>query len=285
MNRLFHIVTLEDISLEQLTDTFNAAFSDYLVKLQLTTDQMLHKIKSENISMALSFGAFAGDELVGFILHGSDPYYNPGVLYNAGTGVVPAHRGKQIAGQLYTHAIEALSRQSFFTHQLEVAVPNLKAMSVYTKLGFHLHRKLVCFRGRPSAPGVAVIPVTQVNVLPWDELPGFWNHAPTWQNDIPAMQRVSNQLRFYAILPGGKPLAYAIVNPLTGRVHQLAVHPLYRRRGYAGALIMKIAEDITNRDLSMINIDHSDVATIAFLKACNLEPFIEQYELKLYTAN
>ncbi len=62
--------TLENISLADITEVFNLAFSDYIVPLKLTEDQLADKIISDNIKLEYSVGAFENKKLVGFILHG-----------------------------------------------------------------------------------------------------------------------------------------------------------------------------------------------------------------------
>ena len=59
--------TLENASLPQITAAFNEAFSDYFIKLQVSTEGMAAKIKGEGILQRYSVGAFDGDQLVGLI--------------------------------------------------------------------------------------------------------------------------------------------------------------------------------------------------------------------------
>ena len=57
--------TLENISLAEITGVFNLAFSDYIVPLKLTEDQLADKIISDNIKLEYSVGAFENKKLVG----------------------------------------------------------------------------------------------------------------------------------------------------------------------------------------------------------------------------
>ena len=86
------IRNLDNCSVENITAAFNEAFSDYFIPLQFTSETMKAKMKAENILLPYSSGAFEGDRLVGFILHGYDKINEERTIYNAGTGVIPAFR-------------------------------------------------------------------------------------------------------------------------------------------------------------------------------------------------
>ena len=87
--------TLENISTDKILEVFNLAFSDYIIPFCLTKEQLEDKIKSESIRLEFSVGAFENNQLIGFILHGFDVVDNMKVIYNGGTGVIPAKRGNK----------------------------------------------------------------------------------------------------------------------------------------------------------------------------------------------
>ena len=61
--------TLENLSLQQLTQLFNAAFADYFVKIELTPKMLNEKIISEDIKPEKSAGVFVDEKQLGFIFH------------------------------------------------------------------------------------------------------------------------------------------------------------------------------------------------------------------------
>ena len=62
------IRTLENVTVTELLTTFNEAFSDYLVKFELTEQQLNDKMQSEGSSLIHSVGMFDQGRLVGFML-------------------------------------------------------------------------------------------------------------------------------------------------------------------------------------------------------------------------
>ena len=66
-NHPMQIKTISDISHEDILSVFNTAFSDYLVPLQLTPEQLATKMKADGTELSLSCGVFEHEQLVAFI--------------------------------------------------------------------------------------------------------------------------------------------------------------------------------------------------------------------------
>src|SRR4051812_20370098 len=82
------IRSLAGVGWEVLAAAFNAAFSDYAVAMAMTPAALADmQIRRGYVAQA-SFGAYDGDQLVGFVLTCRDGDR----IYNSGTGVVPSHR-------------------------------------------------------------------------------------------------------------------------------------------------------------------------------------------------
>ncbi len=139
--------TLSEISLHELAACFNLAFSDYLIPLALSLNQLETKLYSESINKAISIGAFRDGELVGFILHGDRKFGNKRIAYNAGTGVIPAARGQGLTKRMYNFIKPKLTSHSFEEVVLEVISTNIPAIKTYEKVGFEPIRNLSCFKG------------------------------------------------------------------------------------------------------------------------------------------
>jgi len=142
------IRTLLNIDTKTIMNAFNSAFSDYVIKLQLTEESLLNKITCENITLDSSVGAYEGDILIAFVLNGLREVNGKKTVYNAGTGVIPEHRGKRIIESLYHYFLPVLEDQGYTHHQLEVIQGNEKAIRIYKKPGFEISRTFSCFRGK-----------------------------------------------------------------------------------------------------------------------------------------
>ena len=63
--------------------------------------------------LSLSYGAFCGEEMVGFILNSSGKYKGQNVVFDAGTGVIPKHRGKKVFSALFDYTCQQLKQQNW----------------------------------------------------------------------------------------------------------------------------------------------------------------------------
>ena len=144
---MIQIKTLNNISIETLTETFNHAFSDYLIPFKLSKEELLVKMKMDNVDLSYSVGAYQNDKLVGFILHGSDRIDNKRVIYNGGTGVIPEARNKKLTQQMYTYIISDFKEIGIHSIVLEAITQNTPAIKTYNSVGFKKERILKCYQG------------------------------------------------------------------------------------------------------------------------------------------
>jgi len=278
------IQSLAPVSLTELTGTFNEAFADYYVKLQLTEPAMALKLRSENIDLTYSVGAFDGGKLRGFILHGIDVLAGVKTVYNAGTGVVSAYRGHRLTEQLYQAVLPVLKRQGMVDHQLEVIEQNKPARRVYEKVGFERVRTFSCFKGIVKVPADAALSVGETAVGDFETYARFWNFQPSWQNDTPAIRRATDAHKVVELKKDAELIAYAAFMPATGRVKQYGVNPKHRGKGYGRQLFGYLCSISPNNEVNLINIDEQDGASIAFFRAMGFQRFLGLWEMKFKNA-
>ena len=65
-----NISTLENTSISDILACFNLSFSDYLIPLQLSEEQLKSKLIADNTNLSKSIGVFKDKELIGLVLHG-----------------------------------------------------------------------------------------------------------------------------------------------------------------------------------------------------------------------
>src|SRR5690606_11050066 len=130
------IQTLRAATTAEIAETFNLAFSDYLVPIHLSETDLKAKMVAENTKLDYSAGVFSDGKLVGFILIGIDG----DTAYNGGTGVVAAYRGQNLTRKMYDFLFPILSEKGIVNHHLEVITENKKALPVYQKIGFVTRR-------------------------------------------------------------------------------------------------------------------------------------------------
>ncbi|WP_162127859.1 GNAT family N-acetyltransferase [Flavobacterium phycosphaerae] len=273
--------TLENTSIDTILSTFNLAFSDYVVPMRITKEQLLHKINAENIRLDYSVGAFEDNELIAFILHGYTINNNKHLIYNGGTGVIPSKRGNKLTALLYDYLLPKLREKQIDSVTLEVITTNKPAIVTYEKTGFKTIRTLDCFKGTIQQKvmlGTADIQV--MNSLDWKQLTAFWDWQPSWQNAAPAIEKSKTDLVSLGIYQNKELCGYLIFNPKSNRIQQFAIAKTHRNKGLAGQLIGFIAANYTP-EVSMINIDSSSATTIAFLQNSGFQKTVSQYEMEL----
>jgi len=279
------IKTLENYSLKEIAEVFNRSFSDYIIKLQLSEQQLADKITSENIKLNLSFGAFDNDQLVGFILHGTDIFNNSLVAYNAGTGVIPEFRGKGVTDLMYKIAFEVLGKKEIHNHQLEVITTNIKAIKIYKRQGFTVSREFNCYKGKMTGNLESKYQIEVTESLDLDYISEFWESEPSWQNSNQSINRLREKFIFLSVKAEDTVIGYSIFSQHTGRIQQIAVKKAFRNQGIGRSLIYKMGLMIDTPELVLINIDARNITLNAFLKSIGFVNFINLSEMKLKLSN
>lgn len=280
---MLEIKKLTDISLEELTAVFNLSFSDYFIPLQITKEQLVQKMETENILLPLSVGAFRNNRLISFILHGLNKKENRKVLYNGGTGVIPAERGNHLTQKMYAYAISFLKEESIDHIILEVLTQNLQAQKAYKATGFTEERELCCFRGEiiSDLPVNNHIVINQLKDLPWPELKTYWDVEPAWQNAPAVADKLfSTNISLGAYLTN-QLAGYIIYNPIIKRIQQLAVKKEFRNQHIATTLLQQIVKQYGS-NISITNVDTNAVAACRFFSKSGLHNYVNQLEMIYY---
>ena len=278
---MIQIKTLNDISIETLTDTFNLAFSDYIVPFKLSKEELLVKMKMDNVDLAYSVGAYQNNKLLGFILHGSDIIDNKRIIYNGGTGVIPEARGKNITQQMYNYIISDFKEIGIHSIILEAITQNTPAIKTYSSVGFKKKRILKCYQGYIDVTNNTTnIDIKGLNNYDWKVLQSFWDFAPTWQNNSRVVEDTQSMNLSLGAYRHDELVGYLIFNPQNKRIVQIAVNRRFRHQRIGSALINKAIEAHGN-NLSVINVDERAESTNTFLLDIGFKNDLNQVEMKL----
>lgn len=159
---MYQFRSLHEVSVQQLMECFNSAFSDYEQPIRFTPESLNHYLAASAVNLSLSFGAFYDEQLIAFILNSAGVYMHQSVVFDAGTGVVPEHRNKKVFSALFEYTIQQLKHHNIERYYLEVLQSNHHAVSIYSKKGFSVQREYSVLTA--SGPGqgwnnhIAVIP-------------------------------------------------------------------------------------------------------------------------------
>jgi len=269
------------IPLSDILKVFNEAFSKYIIPLQLSQDQFEWKLQSENFYPELSVGAFAGNKLIGFILHSADPIHAPNKVYNGGTGVIEGYRGRALTRKMYDFVIPILKEYGYTKALLEVIEGNEPAYQSYLKQGFSTQRIFGAYKNEQLLIKSynTSLEIKNIEFNP-DSLQHFQSIIPSWQNANHTLLRVKNSLLNFGAFINNQMVGYLCYNPLLNRIHQMAVDPIHRKKGIGKALLRYIATT-QNKNISIINVDKNDQAINSFLVNNGFKNTINLFEMEM----
>jgi ribosomal protein S18 acetylase RimI-like enzyme len=270
---------LADADLIPLYDCFLAAFSDYLVDMQMSREQFEQRIARDGVRLEISAGAFDDGKMIGFYMNGLGLWHGKQTAYDAGTGVIPDRRGEGFAKELFAFMVPRLKELGITQYLLEVLSENDRAVALYRKLGFVKTRVLTVLRSDepvmslPELPGVSLRPIDKPD---WKLFESFWDGSPSWQNSSRAVERVTDAREILGAYVDGNCVGYGIVFRPSGNLMQLAVSGEHRRRGIGSRILAAISP---NEALKVNNIDENMKGTLAFFEANKFKIVLTQYEM------
>ena len=255
--------TLTGDDFEIVHRAFVEAFSDYVVPMQLTREQLREMLTRRGWVPELSIGVFDGETLAAFTLNGAEGDR----AYDSGTGVLPSHRRRGLGRVVMEESFDILRANGFREYVLEVIESNTKAHQLYLSLGFVETRALQCWRFESSAGERAPV---------LDELPVITPDVqPSWQNSSASISRAKDP---HVIL--GDEQGYSVVFPSNGDLPLLFVQPEARRRG-VGTRLLRAAATEAGKPLRIINVDERDPGVARFLEAAGAQRTVRQLEMAL----
>ncbi|MCB0630995.1 MAG: GNAT family N-acetyltransferase [Saprospiraceae bacterium] len=278
------IKNLADTPFPDLIHTFNTAFADYIVPMQVEQEAMRLRWLSCRADYRLSFGAFDDDQLVGFMVTGVDEWKGLKTAYNAGTGVIPSHRGRHIVQQLYDKAIPAFKTAGIRQCTLEVIVGNDRAIKAYERVGFRKDRTLKCFGKANFLPTRERRKwhFREAETPDWNTYREFREFPPSWENNRQAVAIAGEHYTCKELYEGEDLIGFILFRPESAYVAQFGVadwedwlhigHQLWQH-------VLRI-----HSGMRINNIEAEAGRSIAILEQTGLQNTIDQYEMSFRLA-
>jgi ribosomal protein S18 acetylase RimI-like enzyme len=277
------IRTLTGTSTDSLFTAWAEAFRDYEpTRNKPQLNKMLHR---RGYVPELSFGAFDGDQLVGFTLNGLGPFEGKRTVYDTGTGTIPAYRGRGLAAKIFMSSLPFLKQYGAEQYLLEVLQHNVKAISVYSNLGFRVNREFNYFvQDGPSVQPVKkiisnTITIVETSVTEKETMKRFWDFIPSWQNSFDAISRNANDFIILGAFENKQLRGYGIIEPGTGDIPQIAVDKAFRRKGIGTGILTELLRYNKHRSIQVINTDTSCEPITAFLECNGMQKRGMQFEM------
>ena len=265
---MYRFQALNGIDLPQLADCFNLAFSDYEQPIHLTAQSLQYYLTASAVDLLLSFGAFCDGQLVGFILNSRGIYNDENVVFDAGTGVVPDHRGKKVFSGLFAYTTQQLQRCNITKYYLEVLQANQNAIEIYSKNGFTICREYsVLTASGPRPDWNNPIPVAAYGEF--QAFPTEFSVSPSFEHTSDNISR-NPQLYEVLYLPG---LAYCIYAKRNGEIIQLHYNDSDALKEVLSALIGRFPSAMAK------NIDCGCGVVLQVLLEIGFQEILKQYEM------
>ena len=126
--------------------TMDEAFSDYIVKMEMDSDEYKRKFEFEGVRFKYSVGAFDDEKLVGVTMNAVGNWNDVPTVYDSGTGVIPTYRRKGISTKMFDFIVPRLKESGFKQYVLEVLTENEAARNLYESLDFKVTREFSVYR-------------------------------------------------------------------------------------------------------------------------------------------
>ena len=269
------IRSLEHTNLEVIVECIGKSFRNYFVKIPLEVDFWRKRYHAARVDYSLSFGAFDGDLLTGFIIHGIDEHENKLTAFNTGTGVLEEYRGKKIVDQIYHHAFPILKARKVEKCMLEVIEQNHVAIRVYERIGFRKDRFLRCFHGELGDIDPE-ISVREVSFSSLENSIQEYQRFYSWDHSKRAIEKGGELFKTYIVVNDASiELGYFVINTVNKAFIQIES---FEASHWSSVLH---ATKKVNRAFRINNIDDRNKDCINTLLASGIKNHINQYEMQM----
>ena len=265
---MYQYQALQEVSMEQLAECFNLAFSDYEQTICFTPESLQYYLTASAVDLSLSFGAFCGEQMVAFILNAGGIYQEERAVFDAGTGVVPEHRGKKVFSALFEYTREQLRHCGIAKYYLEVLQSNDHAVSIYSKKGFSVRREYSVLVAAGPRPGWE----QDIPSIPYEAFRAFpvaFSVEPSFEHTL---YNVAQNPQLYEVLYLDD-RAYCIYAKRNGEMIQLHYNDLEALKDVVSALIRHYPRAMAK------NIDYAYPDVVQMLKGLGFVEILKQYEM------
>ncbi|ELK47844.1 GNAT family N-acetyltransferase [Halobacillus sp. BAB-2008] len=135
--------SMQAVPLGDVTEAMNDGFSDYVVPMQMTEDQLANRIEKQGLSKEHSVVYIEEEEIAAVLLFGIDVFQETKQAWIGGMAVRPKFRGRGIARKLLDFAVKTAEEADCAEVLLEVIMENTRAWQIYEAYGFETINELM----------------------------------------------------------------------------------------------------------------------------------------------
>jgi ribosomal protein S18 acetylase RimI-like enzyme len=275
----------KDVS--KMRRTFNNAFADYIVPINLSHGQFIQKIvEKTNISFKYSVGTYYNKKLVGFIYNSLNYYEGKKTAYNGGTGVISEFRGNRLTERMYDSVIPSLMKNGVEQCVLEVISNNKPAIKVYENLGFKRTKFYHCMKLTEQSPYLKKINNKEIDlripVMPkWKKYDRFCDYTTCFLDSIPLLKKNKKNETLLEAYYNHQLVGFLVFNRKMGRVEHIGVDQNSRGKGIGTMLIKRMIKICGKKPVYILNLNERNYDLLNFFLGLGFRNEIDQFEFKL----
>lgn len=279
--QITNLTNLANTNFQSIVDCFNAAFANYFVTINASSDYLKRRWVGARIDPELSFGVFDKGNIVAFMFIGVDEHYGKLTAHNDGTGVIPAYRGQRLVDKMYEVAIPKFKAKGITQCSLEVIQENARAIKVYERLGFKKIRGVNCYGGEIINQQTTIPPNLSIQKAAqpqWALYEQCFDFVPCWNNSLAWVKAIEETFEIIELYDEEVFAGFAAVDS-SGSLPIFGIHPTFRRRQYGRNLIEYLSQ--TTPSLRTNNVASTAIGTLRFLEKMGMKNSINQNEMIL----
>lgn len=273
------IKSLKDTPFDTILQCFFDAFEDYFVDVRMPEEFWRQRWKADRVDFQYSYGVFDQDQLVAFILNGIGYRDGKKLAFNAGTGVIPAYRGRRLVKTMYETFLPELRSTGIESCVLEVITRNTKAIKAYQSAGMDITRHYICYNGAFETTEVygADVQFKKASRPDWDRYKTFRQEALSWGNTRDAIE-LYNSFEASEMWFQNNLVGYFLIDLHKKSLAQFEVKD-NDWQTWGNALFKKIGK--LTPQIKINNQNNKNQARIRFLNQIKLPVTIEQFEMEM----
>ena len=274
---MYQYKSLDKISLSEISQCMNLAFSDYAVPIHLTEAELSNLFWVSGVDRDLSYGAFFHGTLVGFMLNSCGLYQGHRAAFNVATGVIPLHRDNQVFTNLLFSVQHVLRENQIERYYLEVLQQNERAISLYERQVFSITRELFVLSSSVSS---GILPSNRVKYACFSAF-DFSQVFDTNRN-IPSYEHSDHVLKLHphlynvAYVKKRRVSAWCVFSNTTGQLFQLGWSSIHDLSEIVQSMLTRYPHVIAK------NIEASQQEILKMLNGLQFKVVAKQYEMIQY---
>jgi len=265
---------LSQVSLDSIVKCLLLAFDGYFVKMPEDPEYWRRRFVRSRVNWALSVGCSVQEDLVGFIIHGVDREGPDYLAFNTGTGVIPAHRGQNLVDQMYEFISPAMQESDVNFLRLEVITANHRAISVYRRLGFNIHRTLYFYKLSQLMKSPS--PSSSMDIMKKEDYICLDMRSPidyAWDQTDHAIQ-LAEIYKYYGVRTKESLIGAAAIQASDNRIIQLRLTSVDALESVLSVLLRELGS------LKFVNVPESATQLIKILDLHAKKEDVQQYEMQ-----